>query len=1333
MSVIFFQKTQQEHSSVMLWKSLIGGLILCFVALSPTFAIGTYTIIATAGEGGGISDQDGTTARSTSAPVMVMVNSGGSHTFTITPDEHYHVADVLVDGASVGAVTEYAFTDVSDNHTIHATFAIDTYTITATAGDNGSIDPSGDVTVDYGTDETFTITPDEHYHVADVLVDGASVGAVTEYTFTDVQSDHTIHASFAPDISAPDTPPNLVATGISSSQIDLSWDDVNDENGYEIESKAEGGIYQQIGTAGAGITSYSDTGLQADTTYIYHVRAYNDAGSSDWSDEASARTLQEGQLGGWAITLTATSTDSGITPIDSIIGAHPDASNGFDSSMDVSIPSRGQPPINLDAYIEGTGSFPRLSEDYREEVAHDTFYQTWIFHAYSDEAEFSICWDASGLPDDLNAIISQANPSGGSSLDMRSQSCFGGASSTEVEYSFIIHIGGQLETITATAGEGGSIDPSGTVIVNNGADQTFTITPDECYDVADVLVDDTSVGAVTEYTFTNVTSDHTISATFAASDPYTVKATAGDNGGIDPSGDVAVDCGTNQTFTITPDEYYHVADVLVDGSSVGAVSTYTFTSVQSDHTIHATFAPDIDPPGRPVNLVATAISSSQIDLSWDDVSSEAGYEIESKLEGGDFQQIGTTGAGITSYSHTGLQADATYIYRVRAYNAIGDSDWSDEASARTLQLEGWITLTATSTDSGIDPIDSIIGAHPDASDGFDSMDVPLPPSGQPPISLDAYIQGTGIFSRLSEDFREEVEHGDFDQTWTFYALSDMAGFDICWDASGLPQDLNAIISQLSPSGGPSLDMRSQSCFGDAFSTGARYSFTIHIGGQLEIITATAGDNGSIDPNGAVAVNRGADQTFIITPDERYGVADVLVDGASVGDVTTYTFSNVQASHTIEATFERRLATLALELSGGWNMVSCPGDPTVSDTATLVSGTSVLPFVYTWNPDTRGYDPVDTLEFGMGYWFAATEDAELTIEYEPRSALTSHQLRGGWNMIGSVSGNAPVDSLISAPEGTVLPFIYRWDPAARGYEMVAQIEPGIGHWIAAISDATLTIDSTSASTAPSPHTRETLDTARPSWESVIAIQTRSMSLRSARGQASNEVEAQRHELVFGMHPSASEGFDRLLDRPLPPFPAMPSNIATRHAVPLQAAWTIEDPYFSLLGKSYVGGSSHASWDLSIELLEPGELEWRNLPTAYRCLLWHDGQAIDMQDDAAISLPAGRHTLRLILDAFDALPSETQLLASYPNPSNPETWIPYRLSEDSDVILTIYDISGKEVRQFRLYRQLAGEYQDKQRAIYWDGRNQTGEPVGSGVYFYRLQAAGVSQTRKLVIIR
>ena len=127
------------------------------------------------------------------------MNYGADQTFTITPSTGYHVADVLVDGVSVGAVTSYTFTNVTANHTIAASFAINTYTITASAGANGTISPAGAVTVNYGADQTFTITPSTGYHVADVLVDGVSVGAVTSYTFTNVTANHTIAASFAID------------------------------------------------------------------------------------------------------------------------------------------------------------------------------------------------------------------------------------------------------------------------------------------------------------------------------------------------------------------------------------------------------------------------------------------------------------------------------------------------------------------------------------------------------------------------------------------------------------------------------------------------------------------------------------------------------------------------------------------------------------------------------------------------------------------------------------------------------------------------------------------------------------------------------------------------------------------------------------------------------------------------------------------------------------------------------------------------------------------------------------------------------------------------------
>ena len=143
-------------------------------------------------------------------------------------------------------------------------------------------------------------------------------------------------------------------------------------------------------------------------------------------------------------------------------------------------------------------------------------------------------------------------------------------------------------TITAGAGANGSISPSGAVVVNYGANRTFTITPAASYYVATLTVDAVQTAPATSYTFTNVTAAHTIGATFAHV-PYTIRASAGANGSISPSGAVVVNYGANQTFTITPALHYRVASVLVDGSSVGAVLSYTFTNVRAAHTISATF------------------------------------------------------------------------------------------------------------------------------------------------------------------------------------------------------------------------------------------------------------------------------------------------------------------------------------------------------------------------------------------------------------------------------------------------------------------------------------------------------------------------------------------------------------------------------------------------------------------------------------------------------------------------------------------------------------------------------------------------------------------------
>ncbi len=111
-----------------------------------------------------------------------------------------------------------------------------------------------------------------------------------------------------------------------------------------------------------------------------------------------------------------------------------------------------------------------------------------------------------------------------------------------------------------------------------------------------------------------------------------------------------------------------------------------------------------------------------------------------------------------------------------------------------------------------------------------------------------------------------------------------------------------------------------------------------------------------------------------------------------------------------------------------------------------------------------------------------------------------------------------------------------------------------------------------------------------------------------------------------------------------------------------------------------------------------------------------------DDAATAAPV-----------IAVLPDNTQLLANYPNPFNPETWIPYQLATSSDVQITIYDMKGSVVRNLELGHQSAGFYTGRSRAVYWDGRNGLGEQVASGVYFYQLRTNEISPIRRMVILK
>ena len=113
--------------------------------------------------------------------------------------------------------------------------------------------------------------------------------------------------------------------------------------------------------------------------------------------------------------------------------------------------------------------------------------------------------------------------------------------------------------------------------------------------------------------------------------------------------------------------------------------------------------------------------------------------------------------------------------------------------------------------------------------------------------------------------------------------------------------------------------------------------------------------------------------------------------------------------------------------------------------------------------------------------------------------------------------------------------------------------------------------------------------------------------------------------------------------------------------------------------------------------------------------------------------GRSRIQLPALVLQEIPAETELLRNYPNPFNPETWIPYQLDAAAEVKLTIYDVKGELVRRLDLGYQQPGYYTDRAKAAYWDGRNEVGERVVSGVFFYQLRAGDYSATRRMVILK
>jgi hypothetical protein len=399
------------------------------------FAVGqvpTYTITASAGSHGSIAPSG-----------SITVVQGDSSSYTFTPNSNYHIDTVYVDGVAAGNASSYAFANVSANHTISVVFAVNSYTITSSAGSNGSISPNGSTGVSSGGSQSYTITPSTGYHIDSVMVDGAYAGSTSPYNFTSVTASHTISATF----------------GINS---------------YVIVAKS--GSNGSIAPSGNDTVAYG-----SNATFIF-------------------------------------------TPAT---GYHVDT-------------------VLVDSVLQS------LTPSY-------TF--------TSVAANHTIC----------------------------------------------VKFGVTVDTITASAGANGAISPSGSVPVNYGTNQAFTVTPNTGYHIDSVLVDGSYVGNTSPDTVKNVTANHTISALFGIN-TFTLTTSAGANGTISPSGPLTANYGSSQSFTVAGNVGYKIDSIYVDGTYYGATSPVSLTNITANHLISAVFTGDTSAAGVVINgTIASGEYGSDVD------------------------------------------------------------------------------------------------------------------------------------------------------------------------------------------------------------------------------------------------------------------------------------------------------------------------------------------------------------------------------------------------------------------------------------------------------------------------------------------------------------------------------------------------------------------------------------------------------------------------------------------------------------------------------------------------------------------------------------------------
>ena len=709
----------------------------------------TTTISASSGSGGSISPSG-----------SFAVTLGSSQTFTATPNANYVVNQWLVDGNVVqSSGTTYTLSNIQSSHNVQVTFTAQ-YTINSSAGSGGSVNPSGSFKVNAGANQSFIATANANYVVNQWLLDGSVVQTGgTSYALNNIQSGHSVQVTFTPiqytlNASAGSggsiSPNGIFSVNAGASQTFTATANAN----YVVNQwLLDGNVVQ------TGGTSYTLNNIQA----------------------------------GHSVQVTFT-----FEPITYTISA--------------SAGSGGN--------INPSGSFTVSAS------ANQTFTAT----ANANYAVNQWLLDGSVVQ------------TGGTSYTL---SNIQAAHSVQVTFAPIQY------TLNASAGSGGSISPNGIFSVNAGASQTFTATANASYVVNQWLLDGSVVQTGgTSYALNNIQAGHAVQVTFTyATTQYTISASAGSGGSINPSGSFTVSAGSNQTLTATANANYIINQWYVDSTvmQVGG-TTYTIYNIQAGHSVEVTFTYILTNAPQITNVVFSG--------------SAGNYTIT------------VSGLGLGNLTGLPFTGDTTNLSLVD-FTELGHAEWGYAGDGNVLTYQSWSDNQLEISGFGGQPGDAITIAiwNPETGAGATWGGNVPGGSGTPQISsvtftgsgtnMQMYINGSGFGSAPAGlPFTGDLNQLIFQDHFTHSGIGDFEAGGNIWGI----RSADAVTLQYQSWSDTQIVI---SGFGGSYGQGNN---VLQIGDPVTIVVWNSSDTGDTGPQTAWG--------GVVSPEPPPHIANVVFTGSS---------------------------------------------------------------------------------------------------------------------------------------------------------------------------------------------------------------------------------------------------------------------------------------------------------------------------------------------------------------------------------------------------------------------------------------------------------------------